>query len=64
MGSVNILTTFTLEEIFPDSSHFGRIRFAVYTQMGESEIKTSRFSRDSGEFESEIYSEYFVSDYC
>ena len=31
-----------------------RIRFAVYTQIGESEVKTSRFGRVSGDFESEI----------
>ena len=41
-----------------------RIHFAVYTQMSESETKTSRFGRDSGDFESEIQSEYFASDYC
>ena len=49
--------TFTLEGIFLDSSQIQNIlhgiRFSVYTQIGESEMKTSRLLRVFGDFESE-----------
>ena len=52
---VIILYIFFSWRIRDESATFWyRIRFAVYMQMSESEIKTFRFGRVSRDFESEI----------